>query len=83
MKKLPWGIFAGICAMLLFFMTGGFVGIYVVFSAIAAQTNSAFSPFENWYQVLMFIVDILALVGFVFSLVMYIRRKREEKGGTL
>lgn len=83
MKKLPWGIIAGVCAILLFYLTLGFVGAYVIFSAIANQTHSAFSPFENWWQILMFIVDLLSLAGFVFSLVMYILKKKDEKGGEI
>ena len=80
MKKKPWGIFSGICAMLVFYLTLAFVAIYIVFGAIAAQTHSAFSMFQNWYQILIFIFDLIALGGFVYFLTMYIKtRKKEEE----
>ena len=82
MKKLPWGIFAGISAMAVFFLTFGFVAIYVVLGAIAAQTNSDFSLFQNWWQTLMFVFDIIFLLILAFSIVMYILRiKASKKGG--
>lgn len=80
MKKMPWGIFAGTFAMLVFFLTVAFIGIYVIFGAIANQTHSDFSAFQNWWQVLIFIGDIISVIGFIGCLSMYIsiHKKRKE-----
>ncbi len=79
MKKQPWGIFAGICAMLVFFLTLAFVGIYIIFGAISNQTHSHFSPFQNWWQILIFIFDLLSLGGFVGFFYLYLMREKKEK----
>jgi len=79
MKKIPWGIFAGISAMFVFFLTTGFILIYVVFGGIAKQTNSDFSMFQNWWQVLIFVFDLLFVFCMITSIVFYIRRKRNPK----
>ncbi len=81
MKKLPWGIFAGISGMLVFFLTFGFVAVYIVLSAIAAQTNSDFSPFQNWWQTLMFVFDIIFFLILAFSIFMYVVREKSKKKG--
>lgn len=78
MKKLPYGIFTGICAMLVFFLTLAFIGLYIVFAAIANQTHSDFSMFQNWWQILIFIVDILSIGGFIYFLIMFIKRERNK-----
>lgn len=79
MKKMPWGIFAGISAMCAFFLTVAFVAAYIVFGAIAQQTHSDFSMFQNWWQVLIFIADILSVLSLIGFVVLYIIREKEKR----
>lgn len=79
MKKLPWGIIAAVCGMLVFFLTLGTIGVYILLNGIAAQTNEVASFFGEWYQVLMFVFDILFALGAIGALTMYILKERERK----
>lgn len=81
MRKVPWGIIAGICAMVVFFATVGVIAAFIVLNSIAGQTNTTASMFDVWWQTALFIVDIIFAVGFIVSLAMYIRNmvvKRRE-----
>ena len=72
MKKLPWGIFMGVCAMLVFFLMAGLIALHILLNGIAAQTNETAAFFGQWYQVVMFVFDIVFVLGFGGSLTMYI-----------
>ncbi len=80
-RKIPWGIIAGAAGMIVLFATVAFVLIYVVLSGVAAQTAEAVTVFENWYQTLIFVVDIIAFVVFAGSLTMWIMRAAGKLGG--
>lgn len=75
----PWGILCGVCAIIVFFGTIAFVIVYVISNGIAQQTSETVSAFSSWYQVVIFIVDILSAVTSIVSLVMYIVRERVYK----
>lgn len=82
MRKVPWGIFAGICAMVVFFSTVGVIAAFIILNSIAGQTHTVATMFDEWWQTALFVVDIIFAIGFVVSLVMYIRNaiagRREE-----
>ena len=80
-RKIPWGIIAGAAGMIALFATVAFVLIYVVTSGVAAQTAESVSAFENWYQTLIFVVDVIAFVVFATSLAMWIMRAAGKFGG--
>ena len=75
LRKVPWGIVAGISAMAVVFATVAFVGLYLVLGGVAGQTNEAFGMFEEWYQVLLFVADILFALAFIGSVIMYVLKK--------
>lgn len=77
LKKLPFGIIAGICAMLAFYGIVAFVGVHIVLSGVAAQTSHTSSIFENWWQVLLFIFDIIFVLGCFASLGLFIYQKKK------
>lgn len=85
-KKIPFGIIAGACAMVVFFSTVGLIIAYAVTSGIAGQTMRTVSFLENWWQALMFAADIVAALITVASLVMYILKRiyvgRQEQEGS-
>ena len=78
MRKLPWGIIMGICAMFVFFLTVGTIAVYMLLTGVKGQTNETASLFDEWYQVLMFVFDIVFVLGFAGSLTMYIRTEKEK-----
>lgn len=81
--KFPWGILAGICAVIVFYTIVGTVAAYLVLSVIGGATTEGAGLFDTWYQVLLFVVDIVFGAGFVLFTALYIARragsKREEK----
>lgn len=83
MKKLPWGIIAGICAMVVFFATVGTIAAFIILNSIAGQTHTEASLFGEWYQIVLFAVDILAALGLAGSFAMFVLRQKENlnKGG--
>ena len=70
MKKLPWGIIAGICAIVVFFTTVGTVAAFIILNAVAAQTSETATLFDEWWQTVLFVFSILSAVGFIGSLTM-------------
>ena len=79
MKKLPWGIIMGVCAVFVFFLTVGTIAVYMLLNGVAAQTNDTASFFGEWYQVLMFVFDIVFALGFACSLTMFILREKADR----
>lgn len=80
MKKVPWGIIMGICAMFVFFLTVGLVAVHLGLNGIAEQTNESVSFLGVWYEVLMFVFDIVFVLGFAGSLTMYIFKEKGRFG---
>ena len=74
-KKIPFGIISGAFGMVVFFATVGLIIGYLVVAGIAGQTMRTVSMFENWWQVLIFVVDLISAIIAVGSLVMYILKK--------
>ena len=87
LQKLPWGIFAGSLAIVIFFCTLALVVTYMVDSGVAAQTSESVTLFEEWYRVLLFVIDVIAASGFSGSLVLWILRATgklgKDGGGTV
>ena len=82
MKKLgriPFGILAGISGILLFYDTIGIVTLYIIFGRVSAQTAQTATIFDSWYQILMFIFDIIFLIIFGIFLFFFIKNKKDKK----
>ena len=80
MKKVPWGIIMGICAMLVFFLTVGLIAVHLGINGIAEQTNESIAFLSVWYEVLMFVFDIVFALCFAGSLTMYVFKERGKFG---
>lgn len=72
MKKIPWGILAGVAAMVVFFATAAVVILFVVLNGVAGQTNGSTTIFGTWYQTLIFVIDIIGILAFSGALTMFI-----------
>ena len=82
MKKIPWGIMAGACAIAAFFTVVATIALYVIFGGIAAMTNATASLFDEWYQVLLFVAAVISVLGLIGTTVMYFvtAKRKKEKG---
>ena len=77
-KKWPFGILTGACAIVFFYSLLAFVAVYLVLSGVAAQTSEVVSPFDSWWQILLFVVCILSFAGMVASFVLFILKRRNK-----
>lgn len=76
MKKMPWGIIAGACAMLFSFLTIGLVVIYVVSAMMYAEVGGDDGLTSSWWIIPLFIADGVAFIGCVASTVFYALNQR-------
>lgn len=74
-------------ALAVIYLTVGVIVSYVILEQIAQAINAHATLFGEWYQTLMFILDIVCFIGLVGSIVMFIitkeRRREEPKRGSL
>ena len=75
-KKVPCGVISALAGIFAFYDTLAIILLYVIFSAVKAQTTQTATLFDSWYQTLMFIFDIALVTVFVLGLVGYIIKKR-------
>lgn len=76
MKKAPWGILASVCAHIVLYLTIGVTLAFVILNKIAAQTNDTASFFGTWWQVLLFIADIIFAVLCGGCLYMFLKKRK-------
>lgn len=81
MKKVPWGIFSGVCAMLTSVFTIAIVVLIVVSRIMIASVGGDDGLLSNWWVYLLYVLDVVTLAGFAACLVFYIRKGKEEKQG--
>lgn len=72
MKKIRWSILIGIFAIITFYVTCGVVFSYLLLNAIEAETSGYATLFDNWWQVLLFVIDIFSIIGLLGSITMKI-----------
>lgn len=83
MKKLPWGLIAGICGVIAFYTIAGTIAADYVLSAIAGATSDGASIFGTWYQRLLFACDIVFGLAFLGALALWIVKlvtRSKDKG---
>ena len=69
LKELPFGIIFGISLIACFYLTVAFVALYIVLNGVEAQTGGSITIFEHWYQILIFIFDIIFFITLILSLI--------------
>lgn len=79
MKKVPWGIIAGICAIVAFFAVVGAIAAFIVLDSIAGATNGNATLFDEWYQTVLFIISIVSVLGLIASTVMWFLCKKGNR----
>ena len=71
MSKFPWGIIAGILAMIWSFTLIGLVAIYVVSGMMFVEVSTDDGLRESWFMMPLFIVQAVTGIGTAVSLVLH------------
>jgi hypothetical protein len=71
MGKFPWGIIAGICAMIWSFTLVALVAIYVVSGMMFVEVSTDDGLRESWSMLPLFITQAVTGVGCALSLVLH------------
>ncbi len=79
MKKVPYGIIASVCAMITFFATAGLILAYFILNGVAAETGDTVSFLADWWQIVLFVADLLSAIAAVACLVLFLLRRRSEE----
>ena len=77
--KLPWGIFAGTCAMIWSFITVALVAVFVVSSMMIATVGGDDGLSQSWWLIPLYITETLTVIGFVASFVFFVLKKVQIK----
>lgn len=75
MKKIPWGVIAGVCLVLVFYLTAGIVAGWIILDRIEAETTGNASLFQEGWQIALFVADVVVAAVMAGSLAMFIRNK--------
>ena len=79
-KKKHWGFFAGLCGVFAFYLTVAFVALGLILGRIEAETNGQANLFGTWWQVAIFVLDLLCVLGMAaFIVLSVLSRKRMAK----
>ena len=76
MKKFPWGILAGACAMLYSFVTIAIVAVFVISGMMYSVAGSDDGLRESWWLIICYVLEVISVLGFGVSLFFFIRNKR-------
>lgn len=77
-KRIPWGVLAWVCAEVAFFLTLAIVAAFVVLNGIAGATSGGITLFTNWWQTILFVVDLIVVGGLVFCAYKYFSSKKKK-----
>lgn len=64
---------------MIFYLTIGFIAAYIILNAIANQTHNQSSIFENWWQTLIFVLDIICIFLLGVSIFSMIKTHSEKE----
>ena len=71
MSKFPWGIIAGILAMIWSFTLIALVAIFVVSGMMYVEVSTDDGLRESWFMLPLFIAQAVTVVGTAISLVLH------------
>ena len=66
LKKMPWGIVAGVAAIIVVFATVAFIALGIILGGVAGQSSEVAG---------MFVVDIVCGVIMIGSIVLFVLKK--------
>lgn len=82
LEKIRWGVLSWIFGILVFYLTAGIIGAQFVFVQINGQTGQIATIFDSWWQVLMFVADLIFGLLFAISLGLYIWKMITLRGNS-
>ena len=77
-KKIPYGFFAGLSGILVFYLTAAIIVVFVILNRREAETNSSASLFGTWYQILLFVLDLIFVASAVFFIIKAVIGKKKK-----
>lgn len=75
LKKMPWGIIAGVCGVIVFYTIAATIASSIIMDSITSIVEGAAGIFGTWWQTLLFVCDIIFGLLFIGALVMFILTK--------
>lgn len=81
MNKVPWGIIAGVCAMILSFVIFAIITVFVVSGMMYSVAGGDDGLRESWWLVLLYVTAAVSFIGFGGGLFFYLRERRNLKEG--
>lgn len=66
----------GFSIIMIFYLTIGFIASYIVLNAIANQTHNTASMFGTWWQILIFVFDLIFMIMLAFSILSIIKNRK-------
>lgn len=79
MKKIPWGPLFWFFLTDVFFLTMAIIVVYMVLNAIAGATSGSITIFQNWYQILLFVLDVICACLMGICTFFYFNGKRKKE----
>ena len=77
-KKHNWGVYIAYLLIIAFFVSVGFIAGYMLLDRIAQETDARASLLGEWWQVLLFVIDVILILAAVGCGVMsYLQSKKE------
>lgn len=77
-KKIPYGFFAGLSGILAFYLTAAIIVVFVILNRIEAETNGSANLFGTWYQILLFVLDLIFVASAVFFIIKAVIGKKKK-----
>lgn len=81
-KKSPWGIVAGGSAIVVFYATVAIIVLFLVAKGVKGQTNEKATLFDEWYQTVLFVADIIAFLVMTASAALAVYTKKKIARGS-
>ncbi len=75
MKKIRWGIIAGVCLVFVIYLTAGIIAGWMILDRIEAETTGSASLFQEGWQIALFVADVVCAVAMLGSFAMFIKNK--------
>ncbi len=73
--KSYFGVFAGIFGFFAIWLTVAVVGAWFILNAVAGQINATATLFDNGWQVLLFVLDVVCVVAMLACIVLAIVKR--------
>lgn len=81
MKIKTLNFLIGLDAILMFYDTVGIIAAGIILNAVANQTHNTATIFDSWWQIVIFILDILLVMSLAILIFFRIKEGKKNKKG--